>query len=60
MDGELYKEIGLEEALRNKVQEQDYCHAAHVMLYAEWPEALFDKYPFKYAVMVSPRTVTLL
>ena len=51
MECSVYEEMPLKEALTEKTQE--YCHAAHVMLYAEWPGALFDKYPFKYAVMVS-------
>ena len=29
-----------------------YLHAAHAMLYAEWPGKFLDKYDFKYAVMV--------
>lgn len=47
----VYEEISLQDSL--KLQAKDYCHAAHVMLYAEWPGALFGKYPFKYAILVS-------
>ncbi len=51
MECGVYEEISVEEALSGKTDE--CTHAAHVMVYAEWPGALFGKYPFKYAVMVS-------
>ena len=50
MGSDVYDDISLEDSL--SLPEKDYLHAAHVMLYAKWPGALFDKYPFKYAVMV--------
>ena len=30
-----------------------YAHAAHVMIYAEWPGKFLGKYDYKYAVSVS-------
>lgn len=48
---EVYVEISLEEAL--KLSSVDYKHGAHVMLYAVCPGAFCDKYPYKYAIMVS-------
>ena len=50
-DGALsYIELPLEEACKELGH---YTHASHVMLYAEWPGALWGKYPFHYAIMVS-------
>ena len=45
-----YEEISREVSLQLG---DEYIRAAHVLLYAEWPGALFEKYPFKYAIMVS-------
>ena len=50
---EVYREITLEEGLQ--LPRQEYQHAAHVMLYAEWKENLYGRYPFQYAVMVTNR-----
>lgn len=47
----MYEEISLADSLK-RCRREDYSHAAHVMLYAEWPGALFGKYPYKYAIMV--------
>ena len=30
-----------------------YSHAAHAMVYAQWPGGFLDKYDYKFAVMVS-------
>ena len=52
----MYEEVSLEESLSDEVragEELEHSHAAHVMVYAEWPGSLYAKYPFKYAVMVS-------
>jgi len=49
--GEVYREMALEESLQ--LPRQEYQHAAHVMLYAEWKESLYGRYPFQYAVMVT-------
>ena len=38
----------------------EYMHAAHVMIYAPWPGALFGKYQHKYAVMVSEKSADKL
>ena len=46
-----YEEIALEAAL--ELPAKDFQQASHVLLYAELPGALFGKYHFKYAVMVS-------
>ena len=35
----------------------EYTHAAHAMIYAPWPGALFGKYKYKYAVMVSVNSI---
>ena len=48
----MYEEVSLEESL-SEARAGGHRHAAHVMVYAEWPGSLYDKYPFKYAVMVS-------
>ena len=47
---DVYREIPLEETLA--LPSAMYQHASHVMLYAEWKESLYGRYPFKYAVMV--------
>lgn len=47
-----YEEIPLQEGL--KLEAGSYMQCAHVMLYAEKTGALFQKYPFKYVIMVSP------
>ena len=33
-----------------------YSHAAHAMVYAQWPGRFLDKYDYKFAVMVSKCT----
>ena len=45
-----YVEVSRDEAL--KLPSSEYSHAAHAMLYAKWPQKLFGKYDYKYAVMV--------
>lgn len=47
-----YVEVPYQHSLE-KLESGEYTHAAHAMLYAPWPGALFDKYEHKYAVMVS-------
>ena len=36
-----------------KVLPSTFAHAAHVMLYADWPGKFLDKYSYHYAVSVS-------
>ena len=45
-----YVEVSRDEGL--KLPSSEYSHAAHAMLYAKWPQKLFGKYDFKYAIMV--------
>ena len=47
----VYVEIPYQESLE-KLKSGELTHAAHAMIYAEWPGALFGKYQHKYAVMV--------
>ena len=37
-----------------------YSHAAHVMLYAQWPGRFLGKYDYRYAVSVSACAVAIL
>lgn len=52
LSSEDYEEISVEESLQVCTAEQ-YLHAAHVMLYAEYPGAFLGRYPHKYAIMVN-------
>ena len=47
----VYIEIPYQESLKN-LKSGELTHAAHAMIYAKWPGALFGKYQHKYAVMV--------
>ena len=47
----VYVEIPYQESLE-KLKRGELTHAAHAMIYAKWPGALFGKYEHKYAVMV--------
>ena len=47
----VHVEIPYQESLE-KLKRGELTHAAHAMIYAKWPGALFGKYEHKYAVMV--------
>ena len=47
----VYVDISYQESLE-KLKRGELTHAAHAMIYAKWPGALFGKYEYKYAVMV--------
>ena len=47
-----YVEVSYDDAVE-KLEKGKYTHAAHAVIYAPWPGALFGKYEHKYAVMVS-------
>ena len=47
----VYVEIPYQESLE-KLKSGELTHAAHAMIYAKWPGVLFEKYQYKYAVMV--------
>ena len=54
----VYVEIPHQESLE-KLKSGELTHAAHAMIYAKWPGALFGKYQHKYAVMVRQKYTCL-
>ena len=52
---ELYETVSLERSL--SLPSAEFQHAAHVMIYAEWKDFLYGRYPFMYAVMVKDMTI---